>query len=543
LSEAETVHSPIATGGAGEHFEQHVDAFALALLLVGATPPILTNTSVVEVCLQTKHLGWRTDDLLIVGETGLGARRKLAAQVKRRFTVSAADVDCRETFKGFWDDFLAADRFEPSEDRLAVITLQGTSTLLGAFGSLLVCARATADAADFGRRMALDGYLPKKAKLQNKAIQAILADHIGSPPEEEAYWRFLRTVNVLSFDLNTPTAQTEASILSLLAHVAPDAPDPVGAAKATWVTLLESVSGGRPSAATYRREDLPAEILDRHSPIPNADSLGLRALVEHGRTVRDSIRSTIGSGHEIDRLDELASVLGGLVEHQVVVITGAAGSGKSAIAKKLLSQVEPDCPVLAFQAVEFATAHINETLANSQVALNSQRLQAILAGHDRIVVLVESIERLLEHPTRDAFAHLLQIALHNRSIHLVLTCRDYSVETVRNALLAPLGLLHFVHEVPALTDEQLRLIREAEPNLQVPLQNRQLRSFLATPYLLDLASQLDWEGESYPNTARSFREKCWRELIRAESFSAASMPRRREEAFHRTSSFRPPRLT
>ena len=106
LGNSEVVSSPTATGGGGEHFEQHVDAFALALLLVQASPPVITNTSVVEVHLQTRHLGWHTDDLLVVGKTGSGKQRKLAAQIKSTFTVSAANDDCRQTFQGMWDDFV-----------------------------------------------------------------------------------------------------------------------------------------------------------------------------------------------------------------------------------------------------------------------------------------------------------------------------------------------------------------------------------------------------------------------------------------------------
>src|SRR2546421_6127403 len=83
--------SPASTGGAGTFFEQHVDAYWLAQLLVRGIPPILRDCAVVEVHLQTERLGWHTDDFLIVGETGSGDRRKLAGQGKRTFTVSAAD--------------------------------------------------------------------------------------------------------------------------------------------------------------------------------------------------------------------------------------------------------------------------------------------------------------------------------------------------------------------------------------------------------------------------------------------------------------------
>ena len=94
--------SPVATGGGGDHFEEHVAAFLLGLLLVRTTPPILTDTSIVSVHLQTNHLGWCTDDILIIGETSTGERRQLAMQVKRTFKISTSDVDCCKTFQGMW---------------------------------------------------------------------------------------------------------------------------------------------------------------------------------------------------------------------------------------------------------------------------------------------------------------------------------------------------------------------------------------------------------------------------------------------------------
>jgi hypothetical protein len=51
-----------------------VGAYWLAQLLVGGIPPILIDCSVVEVYFQTEHLGWHTDDFLVVGQNGLAAR-------------------------------------------------------------------------------------------------------------------------------------------------------------------------------------------------------------------------------------------------------------------------------------------------------------------------------------------------------------------------------------------------------------------------------------------------------------------------------------
>ena len=523
------VPSPVSTGGGGDQFEQHVAALALGLLLVRGIPPILTDSSVVEVHLQTRHRGWHTDDVLIIGEGSDGSHRQLALQVKRNFRVSASDEECCATILGMWNDFLA-DRFDESQDQLAVVTLHGTSVLLSDFAALLQCARASVDAQDFGRRLSLDGFLSKQAKRHNRNLRQILTDGGVESLDDDSYWHFMRGVNVLSFDLNTPTSQTEAWVLSLLAACTAGGSGSSEAAIATWEALLKCAGAGRPLAGTYRRESLPAELRQRHTPISGTDRSGLTALVEHGQTVRDGIRSTISDGYAIERSAQVQSLAAKLEEHQIVIVSGVAGSGKSALARALLTQLEDRYSVLSFQAVEFATAHVNETLANAQTSLNLQRWLALLAGHDKKIVLADGVERLLECSVRDGFSQLLQLAQKDRSTQIVLTVRDYSLETVRNALI-PAGSNAGVLEVPALTDAELDDVADGVPALAPALRHAPLRAFLRTPYLLDLASRLRWGEAPFPASLREFRRKVWRELVRDDGRTADGMPRRRERAF------------
>src|SRR5436190_298142 len=139
---AGSVSSPAATGGAGTFFEQHVDAYWLALLLVRGIPPILHDCALVEVHFQAERLGWNTDDFLVVGENASGLRRKLLGQVKRTFTVSATDEVCKEAIQDFWKDFKNGQQFSQASDRFALVTLRGTNTLLEHFSGLLDCSRA-----------------------------------------------------------------------------------------------------------------------------------------------------------------------------------------------------------------------------------------------------------------------------------------------------------------------------------------------------------------------------------------------------------------
>jgi hypothetical protein len=538
------VSSPLSTGGAGERFEQYVGAHALALLLVRSTPPILLDSVVTEVRFQTRHFGWNTDDILLVGNVSPTITRKLAIQVKRTFTVSRSDEECAKTFCGMWDDFTSADRFDPSLDRFAIATLRGTSTLLGDFDALLTTARATSTAAEFVRRLNLTGHVSQKTRSQDLVLRNILRDHQGGQLNEERYWTFLRVLTVLSFDFGTATAQTEAMTLALLAHTISVTGEPLTLARATWNELLTVASESKATAATCRRESLPKRLIEVHCVVPTADERALQALVAHGKTVRDTIRSQIGRIHTAERIELAESASRSLENDRVVVLVGSAGSGKSGLAKGILARIEHDRPVLAFQAVEFAVASINETLGKTQSTINSDDLFALLASHDKVTILIDGVERLLEHPVRDAFSQFILLASQSSSFRLVLTCRDYSLETVRSALLDPFDVQHSVIQVGPFSDEEIDSVARDVPSLAFALSDSRMKSFLRTPYLLDMASRIDWSVGSLPENTRSFQERCWQSLIRDDASIGLGLPQRREKVFtaiarERASALRP----
>ncbi len=521
--------SPVSTGGGGTFFEQHVDALFLALLLVRAPLPILKDCQVEEVHLQAEHLGWETDDVLVVAMRPDGVRRRLAAQVKCQFTISEKDETCKKAFGDFWADFKGSE-FDPDKDRFALVTLRGTSVLLDGFNSLLDCARASADATDFMRRLEVDGFLSKTARGYATTIRRILDDAVA-PPTDEQFWRFLSVLHVVSFDLNTASAQNEAWIKALLAATA-NGGNPLAVAEASWRELLELAGAGMPTAASYGHADLPESLRNRHGPIDTRSAEVVRAMSDHSSVTLDGIKTTIGATAEIARDALTNQVLDALNENQVVLISAPAGLGKSAVAKACMKLLDRDLYCLAFRAEEFSVSHIDQTLQQAQVRANGAELLGILAGQGRKLVLVESVERLLEASVRDAFADLLNLAQRDRSLGLLITCRDYSLETVSSALLGQAGLAFKVIEVPPLADEELDQAVASVPHLSNALQHEGLKRLLRSPYLLDKAAQMDWsDTEGLPTNEREFRRRCWGEVIRRNAAAADGMPDRRERVF------------
>lgn len=525
------VSSPASTGGAGTYFEQHVAAYWLAQLLVRAIPPILLDCMVEQVKLQTEYLGWHTDDILIIGQNGSGEKRKLACQVKRTFTISVNNDECQQVFQDFWKDFNTPELFSPDKDRFALITLRGTNTLLEHFSGLLDCARSSRTPDDFVRRMETPGFINGQSVKQCDIIQQIISDVEGRSVSKAEIWPFLRVLHVLSLDLTTETRQTEAQIRSLLAYTSNEH-DSHDVAEATWNALLREVSEGTPSAKCYSYDDLPETLRKRHSPIGGKKQRILQALSDHSALILGSIRSTIGEEIHLPRFRLIQQIIEQLETTQVVLISGPAGSGKSVIAKDVIDILSQDHFVFSFRAEEFAYAHLDQALQNSQIPARGIELGALLASQARKILLIESLERLLERVPRDAFTDLLSLLKNDKSWRLVLTCRESSTDLARAALLESVGIRHTVVRIQPLNDEELKSVWVVYPTLDRLLNSQALRELLRLPYFLDRVLQIDWSLElTLPQSERELRELFWKEIVRAERYETGMIPRRRGDTF------------
>lgn len=524
------VSSPISTGGEGVFFEQHVAAYWLAQLLVRSIPPILTDTGVTEVHFQTEHLGFNTDDFLVVCTRAGATNAQLVGQVKRSFTISAADDECKKAIGDFWKDFRKANPFNPQHDRFLLVTLRGTNTLLENLVGLLDCARGAANGEEFQRRLSLDGFISKKSVHQCNELCHIVSALEGTPVIAKDLWPFLRLLHVLSLDLHTSTRQTEAHIKTMLALKSTDS-DPVASATSAWDALLALASEAGPAARSLKRADLPAGLVQAYGDVGANEQRVLTALKNHTEFVLRKIRTTIGPAFHLRRAGMVQKVLAAIEAKQVVLITGPAGSGKSVIGKEAVAFLSREFFAFGFRVEEFAVAHIDETLHNSQIPARATELQAILGAQGRKVLVVESVERLLEKPTRDAFSDLMTLAQGDDGLGILMTCRDYSVEQVQASFLQAAGIDYAVIEVPPLDDAELQEIQAAFPSLAVPLANPALREILRNPYFIDKALQIPWDaGRPLPENERDFRAVFWRQIVRADQNPADGMPRQREVA-------------
>ena len=60
--------NPFSTGGGGVHFEAHVQASFVVLMLTGGFAPCMPNWPISKIKLQGKFAGYDTDDLIVFVE-------------------------------------------------------------------------------------------------------------------------------------------------------------------------------------------------------------------------------------------------------------------------------------------------------------------------------------------------------------------------------------------------------------------------------------------------------------------------------------------
>lgn len=84
MAKQKKLSNPFSTGGGGVHFEAHVQASFVALMLAGGNAPCLHCWPIAEIKLQGKIDGFDADDLVVVIESvNSKERRKLLGQVIR----------------------------------------------------------------------------------------------------------------------------------------------------------------------------------------------------------------------------------------------------------------------------------------------------------------------------------------------------------------------------------------------------------------------------------------------------------------------------
>ena len=253
-----------STGGGGGHFEAHVQASYVVLMLTGGCAPCLPCWPVTEIKLQGKVGGFDTDDLIVtVEKAGTKAQRKLLVQVKHSITITNSSTLFGEVIQAAWNDFNNSKVFAKGKDKIALITGPLSATDEHNVQWLLNQARCTKDADEFFRIVRQAKFSPSKSSEKLDVIEHHLkVANGGTKIPRECLYSFLRHFCLLDYDLGEESGVVLSLLHSHIAQFEPQGP------RLVWSRVVDMVQTWNQNAGTITPANLPEDLLDNFKQKP-----------------------------------------------------------------------------------------------------------------------------------------------------------------------------------------------------------------------------------------------------------------------------------
>lgn len=219
-------------------------------------------------------------------------------------------------------------------------------------------------------------------------------------------------------------------------------------------------------------------------PLNESISKDIQKLTRKTTLLLDGIKHQLGRDFFLKRNSVESDFESQFSANRLLIFKGIAGAGKSAYAKSIvLSLRDSNYSILAFKADLFAKESIEESfsyLENSFYDIFNQ-----LGQQQQTVVLIDSLEKLLEVETYEALKEFLRICQEFNGITIIVTCRSFAYQQLLLELHYDFPKYYFV-DIPPFSDQELAKVEKRFPYLAEPLQNHSLKQILRSPFYLNL---------------------------------------------------------
>lgn len=248
--------SPFSTGSGGAHFEAHVQASFVALMLTGGFSPALPCWPIVEVKLQGKVDGYDTDDLIVfVKNHETNDKCKLLGQVKHAISFTKSNSILTEVMQAAWNDYNNTSVFTKNRDQIALITGPLKETDFLNVSWILDQAKHTKDSKEFYSNVIRANFSPSKSSEKLKVIKHHLKIANGNVDvTDNELYKFLNHFHLLGYDLGKEVGV----VLSLLhSHISQ-----FNLSQPEWAfsRIVDIVQTWNQSAGTVTADKLPDDI-------------------------------------------------------------------------------------------------------------------------------------------------------------------------------------------------------------------------------------------------------------------------------------------
>lgn len=255
----------------------------------------------------------------------------------------------------------------------------------------------------------------------------------------------------------------------------------------------------------------------------------VREIARHTDAVLAPIHSAIvveGKSIKIDRRSVLSRLKDTLSRSSLMIVSGEAGVGKTAVVKDLYDEVKGSAPFFVFKATEFNVSHVNQLFRGYGAFTFSD----FIGEHEDFAekyVVVDSAEKLSDLERPEVFQEFLS-TLRSSGWRVLFTTRLSYLEDLKYAFIELYRTPFEPLNIPGLTQKELVALSAAY-GFSLP-ENERLRGLLQNPFYLNEYLRIDPKGSGTANYAE-FREAIWNRQIARSSYQKDNIHRKREERF------------
>ena len=258
MSEGKKLSNPFSTGGGGIHFEAHVQASFVTLMLTGGHAPCLPCWPISKIKLQGKIDGFETDDLVVIVENPSNKeQRKILGQIKHSIAITKNSKLFERVIQDAWNDFNNPDVFTKDKDIISLITGPVNKTDTHNVKWLLDQARHTNDIDEFFRNVQQAKFSPTKSPEKLAVFQHHLKAANGEKEvSRDVLYHFLKNFYLLGYDLGKEYGVVLSLLHSHISQFQQQYPQQV------WSRVVDIVQTWNQDAGTITPDNLPEDLLE-----------------------------------------------------------------------------------------------------------------------------------------------------------------------------------------------------------------------------------------------------------------------------------------
>jgi hypothetical protein len=237
------------------------------------------------------------------------------------------------------------------------------------------------------------------------------------------------------------------------------------------------------------------------------------AMELHGQTIK------------LDRSSLVQEIKTAFEQSPILILSGEAGVGKTAVVKELYNEVKDEMPFFAFRATAFQASHINQVFRHYGDFTFSDFLDEYEEIPEKYVV-IDSAERLFDLDSQEVFQEFLS-GLVTHHWRIIFTIRYSFLDNLKRHFL---DVYRLSSQLRLIEKSDLEELRQLSQTYQFPLpQNTRLLEFITCPLYLSEYLRF-YQDFPATTTLSDFKDILWKKIVQGSRIQNNAQ-RKRETCF------------